>query len=141
MSVRGTHELIYLNILGGITISALMTKKMRFTKNQKGMTLIELLAVIVILGVISAIAVPSVSSIISSTKTKADAATKELVEAAILNKVLSENLSTSLTSIAISSLVTEGYLAKAPTWNGTAYANYTATYNSAAHTWSIAIIT
>jgi type IV pilus assembly protein PilA len=41
-------------------------------KNQKGMTLIELLAVIVILGIIAAIAIPSVSGIINKTKNDAD---------------------------------------------------------------------
>jgi type IV pilus assembly protein PilA len=123
-------------------MNAVMTMKMKFKKNQKGLTLIELLAVIVILGVISAIAVPAISGIISSTKTKADAATKELVEAAILNKVVSENLKTNIASTAISTLVNEGYLSKAPTWNGTTtYANYTATYTAATNTWLIALAT
>ncbi|MDE3839778.1 prepilin-type cleavage/methylation domain-containing protein [Bacillus methanolicus] len=45
-------------------------------KNQKGLTLIELLAVIVILGIIAAIAVPSIGGIIQKSKedaVKADA--------------------------------------------------------------------
>ena len=37
-------------------------------KNQKGLTLIELLAVIVILGIIAAIAIPSIGNIIQNTK-------------------------------------------------------------------------
>ncbi len=37
-------------------------------KNQKGLTLIELLAVIVILGIIAAIAIPSVGNIINNSK-------------------------------------------------------------------------
>lgn len=57
----------------------LMNKKMRFSKNQKGLTLVELLAVIVILGVIAAIAVPAIGGIISSSKVKADAQTQLLV--------------------------------------------------------------
>lgn len=40
-------------------------------KNQKGFTLVELLAVIVILAVIAAIAVPSVASIINKSNKKA----------------------------------------------------------------------
>ncbi|GKU81445.1 prepilin-type N-terminal cleavage/methylation domain-containing protein [Niallia sp. NCCP-28] len=47
-------------------------------KNEKGLTLIELLAVIVILGIIAAIAIPSIGSIIQKSKedaTKADAIT------------------------------------------------------------------
>ncbi|MBZ9534698.1 prepilin-type N-terminal cleavage/methylation domain-containing protein [Cytobacillus oceanisediminis] len=47
-------------------------------KNEKGLTLIELLAVIVILGIIAAIAIPSISGIIQNSKedaVRADAIT------------------------------------------------------------------
>lgn len=40
-------------------------------KNEKGLTLIELLAVIVILGIIAAIAVPAIGNIIENSRSKA----------------------------------------------------------------------
>ncbi|WP_303971281.1 competence type IV pilus major pilin ComGC [Sporosarcina ureae] len=53
-----------------------MKKFLQKKLNQKGLTLVELLAVIVILGIIAAIAVPSIGNIIENTKynaVKADA--------------------------------------------------------------------
>ncbi|MFC4320957.1 type II secretion system protein [Litchfieldia salsa] len=44
----------------------------KILKNQKGLTLIELLAVIVILGIIAAIAVPAIGNIIANSERKAD---------------------------------------------------------------------
>jgi len=43
----------------------------RWMKNQKGFTLVELLAVIVILGIIAAIAIPAIGHIINKTDDKA----------------------------------------------------------------------
>ena len=40
-------------------------------KNEKGLTLVELLAVIVILGIIAAIAIPSIGNIIENSKVNA----------------------------------------------------------------------
>lgn len=52
------------------------TRLQKRVKNEKGLTLVELLAVIVILGIIAAIAVPSIGKIIENSKynaVKADA--------------------------------------------------------------------
>jgi len=53
----------------------------KLLKNERGLTLVELLAVIVILGVISAVAVPSIGNIIQ--KSKEDAVKADAI--AILN--------------------------------------------------------
>lgn len=48
-----------------------MKKFNKILKNQKGLTLIELLAVIVILAIVAAIAVPAIGNIINNSKDKA----------------------------------------------------------------------
>jgi len=51
--------------------------------NQRGVTLIELLAVIVILGIISAVAVPAVLTQINNSKTNTDAANLKILQDAV----------------------------------------------------------
>jgi len=51
----------------------------RYAKNERGLTLIELLAVIVILGIVTAIAVPSVGTIIDNSRKDAHVANAKLM--------------------------------------------------------------
>ncbi|MDR4889115.1 prepilin-type N-terminal cleavage/methylation domain-containing protein [Fredinandcohnia sp. QZ13] len=65
----------------------------KYLKNQKGLTLVELLAVIVILGIIAAIAVPTIGNVIEKTRfdaVRADA--MQVLDAAKL-KAASEGVS------------------------------------------------
>lgn len=77
-------------------------------KNEKGLTLVELLAVIVILGIIAAIAVPSIGNIIENSRIKA-------VKADALNVLSAANIYFTEEedddgSVTIVDLKTAGYL-------------------------------
>ena len=58
-------------IKGGFTMFQVLKKRI---KNEKGLSLVELLAVIVILGIISAIAIPAIGNIIKNSEAKAEIA-------------------------------------------------------------------
>jgi len=81
-------------------------------KNEKGLTLVELLAVIVILGIIAAIAVPSIGGILDNTKVKAAHADAQNVLAAA-SLYFADNTGTTGTdasSVTLSVLKTDGYI-------------------------------
>lgn len=84
-----------------------MKKFLQKKLNQKGLTLVELLAVIVILGIIAAIAVPAIGNIIENTKYNA-------VKSDALNALSAANLyfaeEPKEESITIEKLVADGYL-------------------------------
>lgn len=102
-----------------------LTKKV--LKNERGVTLIELLAVIVILGIIAAIAIPAVMSNFDNAKKNADAQTSSIVKEAVQRLLLDDqSRSTKLVvfsgtpeeaTINISVLVNNGYLAETPHWS------------------------
>lgn len=63
-----------------------MNKSSRLSHNQKGLTMIELLAVIVILGILSAIAIPLMGNVVQGAKDRAFVANAlRMKEAASLN--------------------------------------------------------
>jgi len=98
----------------------------KLLKNERGLTLVELLAVIVILGVISAVAVPSIGNIIQKSKedaVKADAIA--MINAAKLY-IMEQDVSSN-TDIKRSELISNDYLEATGTeWDN----DPTVTYNS-----------
>lgn len=94
-----------------------MKRLRRLFNNQKGFTLVELLAVIVILGIIAAIAIPSIGSIIDNSKKDAHVSNAEMLMSAARLAVASND--TDLwsattgdkdTNINMAELVSDGYL-------------------------------
>ncbi|MFA5007033.1 MAG: prepilin-type N-terminal cleavage/methylation domain-containing protein [Candidatus Izemoplasmatales bacterium] len=79
-------------------------------KNKKGVTLVELLAVIVIMGIIAAIAVPAISGLINRQKMNAAEASYDLIAEVAVNYAQAESDNT----VKISELVTAEYLESNP---------------------------
>lgn len=95
-----------------------MKKKWQVWNNQKGLTLIEVLAVIVILGIIAAIAVPNIANILDKSETNADEQTEKIIEDAALLYLINEDapefVEGSDKILAVQTLVDKGYLKEVP---------------------------
>lgn len=72
----------------------------KILRNKKGVTLVELLAVVVILGIIAAIAVPTIGGLIERQQEKADIATLTNVAEAAKLYDLTENAADGIYAIA-----------------------------------------
>lgn len=92
----------------------LVKKRKSVLGNEKGLTLVELLAVIVILAIIAAIAIPSIGGIINNTKTKAHDANAQIIIDAARFKVVTAQPADSTTTYSMKLLADEGYLEEIP---------------------------
>lgn len=88
----------------------MLQRMKKIWKKEKGFTLVELLAVIVILGIILAIAIPAVGNVIKNSEAKADKANWDLFESAARMAYL-ENPKTSYN---LQDLYDGGYLNEIP---------------------------
>ncbi|HOW37845.1 MAG TPA: prepilin-type N-terminal cleavage/methylation domain-containing protein [Candidatus Izemoplasmatales bacterium] len=78
--------------------------------NKRGVTLVELLAVIVIMGIIAAIAVPAISGLINRQRMNAAEASYDLIAEVAVNYAQAE----ADNEVTIAELVTAGYLESNP---------------------------
>ncbi|QTD41576.1 prepilin-type N-terminal cleavage/methylation domain-containing protein [Sporosarcina sp. Te-1] len=88
-----------------------MARTRVIASNQRGLTLIELLAVLVILSIIAAIAIPSISNIIENSRIKAEKSNALIIlSTADLYFVENPSRDGYTNSVGVPTLIKEGYL-------------------------------
>jgi type IV pilus assembly protein PilA len=91
-----------------------ITMMKRLVKNERGLTLIELLAVIVILGIIVAIAIPAIGAIIDNSKKDAHIANAQQLANAARLAISSGGFDENKDTFTMKELYDAGYLEKIP---------------------------
>ena len=99
-------------------------------KNQKGFTLVELMVVVVIIGILVAIAIPVYNRSQESAREKADDANIRTIEGAVAVYIAEKGEEPTT----IEDLVSEGYLKEAPKSPYDATKGYIITFNDGKYT-------
>ncbi|GFN33237.1 hypothetical protein [Paenibacillus xylaniclasticus] len=97
-------------------------------KNKKGLTRIELLAIVVLIGLIAVIAIPAVNTTIAKSKTSADVVSEKIFKKAAIRYAM-ETDAQDMETVTANELIAAGYLTTELEWSKPANAKTTATFS------------